>query len=259
MKPLLVLFICLALYSVAHSESIRFSFDDWCPYSCLDDQEEEPHSKRPGYFAEILRAIYIPLGFEPEFAVRPWTRALEETRHGILDAALAPAMSEAPDMVFPEEEIGLLGWCFYTRSDDSWTYDGVNSLKSRTLGILVDNHFGDEVTAYINAHAQDLERIQGITGLDYLAQNTSKLIAGRIDTMLEEPASTDYHLFKSNLFNELRRAGCLESQKMFVAFSSANPRSGEYAKMFAQGMRRLRSTGELEEILSHYGMHDWRD
>ncbi len=259
MKWIAVVLATILLASVSHAEILRVSFDEWCPYACLDEQTLAPHPDSPGYFAEVLQAIFEPLGHNIEFVVRPWERALEETRRGDLTAVLAPARSEAPELVFPEEEFGQLGWCFYTRRDDTWEYTGVPSLEGRTLGVLTGNNFGGEITAYVEAHRDDPTRVQEITGLDFLEQNLHKLLAGRIDTILDEPATTDYLLFSRHVGGMVRMAGCLDSQKMYVAFSPENPRSQDYARAFSEGMRRLRSDDGLRAILAKYGLHDWRE
>lgn len=258
MKQAFAMLAALLFSVLANAGTIRVSYDEWCPYACLDEQSQAPRPDNPGYFATVLETIYGPLGHEVEFVIRPWERALEETRRGDLDAVLAPSRSEAPELVFPEEEIGMLGWCFYTRSDESWEYTGVSSLRERTLGVLVGNNFGEEVTAYVEAHRDDPMRVQEVTGLDFLEQNLRKLLAHRIDTMLDEPATTDYLLFSRELGGMVRKAGCLDSQKMFIAFSPENPRSKEYAQVFSEGMRQLHSDGRLEDILTAYGLHDWR-
>ncbi len=258
MKWTIALLTVLFFSALANAETIRVSYDEWCPYACLDEQAQAPHPDSPGYFATVLEAIYGPLGHEVEFVIRPWERALKETRRGSLDAVLAPARSEAPELIFPEEEIGMLGWCFYTRNNDPWNYTDVSSLRERTLGVLVGNNFGEEVTAYVEEHRTTPERVQEITGLDFLEQNLRKLLAGRIDTMLDEPATTDYLLFSRDLGGMVRKAGCLESQKMYIAFTPENPRSQEYARIFSEGMRRLHTDGRLEDILATYGLHDWR-
>lgn len=258
MKWTIALLTVLFFSGLANAETILVSYDEWCPYACLDEQSQAPHPDSPGYFATVLEAVYGPLGHEVEFVIRPWERALEETRRGSLDAVLAPSRSEAPELVFPEEEIGMLGWCFYTRSNDPWNYTGVSSLRERTLGVLSGNNFGEEVTAYVEEHKTAPERVQEITGLDFLEQNLRKLLAGRIDTLLDEPATTDYLLFSRDLGGMVRKAGCLDSQKMYIAFSPENPRSQEYAQAFSEAMRQLHSDGRLEDILATYGLHDWR-
>jgi hypothetical protein len=45
---------------------------------------------------------------------------------------------------------------------------------------------------------------------------------------------------------------------VFIAFSSANPRSREWGALLDRGIAELRVSGRLGEILAAYGIEDWR-
>ena len=255
--PILIAFLLLC--PAAAAETLSFSFDDWCPYTCMDPATQQPDEAAPGYYVEILRAVFEPLGYDLEFVTRPWERAIEETRQGRLDAVLSPAKSEAPDLIFPAEEIGALAWCFYTKRKHDWEYGGLESLAGETLGVLTGNYFGKELTRYVEDNKGDMKKVQEITGLDFLAKNTNKLIAGRISVMLDEPATTDYFIMVNHLEGMIRKANCVESRNMYVAFSPLRATSEQYALIFTQGMARLRETGALKTILEKYGLTDWRE
>ncbi|MFV0349076.1 MAG: substrate-binding periplasmic protein [Halodesulfovibrio sp.] len=259
MRWIIAMTLALGMCATAHAGSIRFSYDAWCPYSCLNDDHTAIAADYPGYYAEVLRAIYEPLGYGVEFIIRPWERALEETADGRLDAALSPARSEAPNLIFPDESIAELGWCFYTRSDSAWQYNGPASLQEQTLGVLRGNNFGDAITDYIAANTKDAAKVQEVTGLDFIDKNIRKLQGKRISVMLDEPATTDFFIMQNNLARDIVKAGCLPSQSMYPAFSPANPMSATYAKEYTEGIRRLRKSGQLRTILSRYGLTDWKN
>ena len=253
------LFFGLGQFAAADAEVLKISFDDWCPYLCAN--AEKPNlldAEEPGYYVDILRAIYEPAGYEIEFLLRPWGRAMNETRSGRLDALLSPSRSEAPDLVFPEEEIGMLGWCFYTLSGMQWEYGGPVSLGGITLGVLKGNDFGSEVQPYVDRFADDPQRIQMVTGMDWKEKNINRLKLGRIGAFLDEPSAIDLHLKKNDLDGKIRKAGCLPAEEMYVAFSPENPEAEKLAALFDTGIRRLRTSGRLTEILSLYGLEDWK-
>ena len=259
MRWIIAMTLVLSLYATAHADTIRFSYDDWCPYSCLNDDHTAIAAEYPGYYAEVLRAIYEPLGYSVEFSIRPWERALEEAADGRLDAVLSPAKSEAPNLIFPDESIAELGWCFYTRSDSTWHYSGLPSLQGQTLGVLRGNNFGDAITDYIEANSKDAAMVQEVSGLDFIDKNIRKLQGKRISVMLDEPATTDYFIMQNNLAQDIVKAGCLPSQIMYPAFSPANPASATHAREFTEGIRRLRESGRLKAILARYGLTDWKN
>ncbi len=258
--PMLAIFLVLGSGMAAlGAEVLKFSFDDWCPYICAKEgQMNVLDPEEPGYYIEVLRAIYEPAGYEPDFLLRPWGRAMQETRSGRLDALLSPAKSEAPDLVFPEEEIGMLGWCFYTLSGMDWNYAGPVSLLGIALGVLKGNDFGPEVQPHLERYADDPQRVQMVTGMDWKEKNIRRLQLGRIGAFLDEPSAIDLYLKRNDLAGDIRKAGCLPAEKMYVAFSPENPNAEKLANVYDAGIQELRASGRLSEILSRYGLEDWR-
>ena len=258
-KFLLILIIVLFSLTSLYAETININFDDWCPYSCVDTENpKSPYTRKPGYELEIINIIFKQKGYNVNYRLLPWARAVKEAREGRLDALLSPAKDEAPELIFPEEEIGILGWCFYTKKENAWNYEGVASLNQVMLGFLQGNDFGGDVQKYIEKNKNNKLLIQSETGMDWIEKNLKRLSLGRITAILEEPFTIDYFIKKNNLNNQIRKAGCLESQKMYIAFSPLNPMAIKYAKMFDSGIRELRKSGEFKKILLSYGLSDWK-
>ena len=258
-KILLIIIIVLFHLSLSNAETVRINFDDWCPYYCPDaENSKSPNTEKPGYQLEIINNIFIQKGYKIKYLSLPWTRAIKEATEGRLDALLSPSRSEAPELIFPEEEIGILGWCFYTEKKNSWNYKDVTSLNQVMLGFLQGNDFGEEIQKYIEKNKNNRMLIQPETGMDWIEKNFKRLAMGRITAILDEPFTLDYFIKTNNLDNQFRKAGCLESQKMYIAFSPKNPMAKKYAKLFDYGIRELRKSGEFEKILSAYGLTDWK-
>lgn len=259
MKTAFFFFIFIALSFNASAQTLVVSVDEWCPYTCLDAEHSALNESNPGYYPEIIDAIFIPQGFEIVYTVRPWKRALAETRSGILNAILSPAREEAPDFIFPEEEIAHLCWCFYTKQSYAWEYDGIESLANKTVGYLEGNSFSPELDTYLREIKDITALSQPVHGLNFQKVNTEKLLRGRISTFIDEANSTRYYLFRHTLEDKIRKAGCLDCLNMYMAFSPAIKDSAKHAAIFTEGLRKLRESGKLKEILSHYGLADWKE
>ena len=256
---LLNVLIVLLCFHPVHAETITINFDDWCPYSCVTPETpERPDFQKPGYELEIIHAIFIKRGIRFNYRFLPWARAIKEAELGRLDALLSPSKEEAPGLVFPKEEIGMLEWCFYTRKDSTWTYRGVASLRRVCLGVLLGNDFGPKIGAYISQNRRNSKLILVEYSDNWIELQLKKLEMGRVSAVLDEPVTLDYYIKLNGLSGRFRKAGCLERVKMYVAFSPENPRAKQYAQMFDKGIRKLRKTGALEEILSSYGLMDWK-
>lgn len=257
MKTLLLALILLSFANGAWAESLIVSVDEWCPYICLNEKHTALDTEAPGYYPAIIDAIFLPRGYEIRYLVRPWKRAIQETRSGVIDAILSPAINEAPDFVFPEESIGSLCWCFFTRKENKWTYKDPQSLASETIGYLDGNAFNEKLDAYLEKNKKTPHKVQPVHGLNFLRINVVKLMGGRITAFIDESASTNYFLYKNGMTREIREAGCLEHQAMYMAFSPAHEESVKHAQLFSAGLRELRQSGRLEAILSAYGLKDW--
>lgn len=259
MKRLLFLIAIVFFSSPALAgTTIYVSIDEWCPYICLNKEHTGLAADAPGYYVDIIDAIFPSRGYDVEYVVRPWKRALQETRSGALNAILSPAKKEAPDFVFPEEELAHLCWCFYTKSR-TWAYRGVESLKNQIVGYLEGNRFNNELDAYLRRNRDNPQKVQAVHGLNFLDINKNKLLQGRITVFIEESATTDHYLSEHDLDEDVVKAGCIGCRHMYMGFSPAREESAEYAAIFSSGLRELRRSGRLDVILSRYGLKDWQD
>jgi len=242
----------------ANAEIININFDDWCPYSCVDEgNSEKPHSITPGYELDIINSIFHKQGYTLEYRLLPWARAIKEATVGRLDALLSPGRKEAPNLIFPEESIGRLKWCFYTLNESTWNYAGVSSLKDVTLGFLQGNVMSGNVQEYIEQHKNNNLLVQPIYQTNWIDMNFNKLAMGRITAILDEQYTLDYHIKENGKSSQFRKAGCLDSEAMYIAFSPINPKAKEFSSLFDTGIRKLRKSGELQKILTTYGLDDW--
>ena len=99
------------------ADPIRITVTEWCPYMCTGKDQR-------GFATDIVDAAFDSQGHEVEFVTLPWLRALEQTRKGETDGSLAPAKAEASDFIFPSLPVGHQQMCFFTRSDQSWRFEG---------------------------------------------------------------------------------------------------------------------------------------
>ena len=62
---------------------------------------------------------------------------------------------------------------------------------------------------------------------------------------------------RMNASDEIEFIPVLREPDVYIAFSPANKKSAEYAAILDRGVERLRASGELDEIMAHYGLEDW--
>ena len=240
----------LLLPNFVRSETINMAAIDWCPQLCSDN-------KKPGYIKDIVYTIFAESPYQLKIDIFPWSRAIKYVRSGKYQVLLSPAKAEAPDLIYPKNEVGLQRMCFFTWSDSTWQYQGNSSLKNLEIGMAVDTSIGKLNTYFINNKNQ----FQLMPYNDsYLNNSLKKLKARRIDTFIFTLNSTLYHLNTNDLQNVYSPAGCVSSEKIYMAFTP-NLRQKEMVtsaiNYFDEKMKQLKGSQQLKQIMSKYGLEPW--
>lgn len=234
------------------SRTLNIVADDWCPVSCEADA-----GKPAGYAVEIARAVFTAAGYEVNYSVQPWARAVGETRKGSAQMIVGILVDNAPDFIYPQETIGTNTNVFFTRADSNWQYQGIASLDDVVVGVANEYVFGEPFDSWVNDNRSNGQRLQIIHSDDPVMQAFSLLEAGRIGAYLDDRMVVRWTARQANLPLELREAGAVSSIPLYVAFSPADARSAELAKVFDDGIRALRANGKLAAILAEYRVKDW--
>ncbi len=122
---------------------ITIKSDIWNPFN------GDPKAEMPGYAVEILKSVFEKQGYKIDYQVTPWTRSLQELESGKTNAVIGAAKEDAPNAVFPSEEIGRNQNSFYVKKGNSWTYSGPESLKSVKLACIAEYTYAPDIDKYI--------------------------------------------------------------------------------------------------------------
>jgi polar amino acid transport system substrate-binding protein len=241
--------------SDAKQTTIILEGDVWPPY-VMNSKEGQN-----GFIIDVAIAAFAKYGYEVKYLPTPWTRALQDTLDGKSDGVVGVYFSEAMDkkLIISTEEIGISINKFYVKTESKWKYTGVQSLNSVILGVINDYDYG-EINQYLySARRAKSDKVQVLFENQALESNIKKLLAGRIDAIIEDQLVMSFISAKMGVKNKLKEAGISKpSNKVGIAFSPKNPLSGKYAKTLSAGIRKLRASGELKQILMKYGVNDWK-
>lgn len=221
-----------------------------CPYLCA------PESGRPGFLVEIARAAFEPRGYRVEVADVPWSRAIQQAKRGDIAGLVGAMRRNAPDLVYPEVEQAFTRMGFFVKRSNPWRYAGLVSLRKVELGLIQDFSYG-ELDSYVRKHL-GTDRVQPLSGQRPLLRNIEKLGLGRVSAIVEDDIVMRYKLRTLARSDELQRAGELTGENVYIAFSRKDPKAHHYAQQLSRAMVTLRESGELDRILSSYGLQDWR-
>lgn len=245
-KLMVLVIVLVSASSLAQEKvAVKIAAIDWCPQLCLSEDA-------PGYVNEILSSIYPPEKYRLSIEYFPWSRAIKLVDKGDFQVLLAPAKEEAPNLNYPSNPIGIQQMCFFTRSDSSWSYTNVDSLKGLNIGIARDTSI-EELNTFRASHS---EQFQVQTYLDrYIEQSTKKLMKGRVDTFVFTKNTTLYELKRLALDKEIKVSGCMPSAPIYAGFSPVSHHqkdSKNMIKEFDIKVHQLAESGELELILEKY-------
>ncbi|GAB3535178.1 substrate-binding periplasmic protein [Photobacterium alginatilyticum] len=251
-KQLMITASILASFPSHSSETLKISSIDWCPQLCTNGSKD-------GYVMDTVREIFKNSPYSLDVEVFPWTRAIKNVEAGKSHALLSPAKEEAPGLKFPAQEVGLQRMCFITRMDSKWEYNSPESLSGMTVGMASDTSI-EELNSYMVQNPNQFDFLP--YGENYIEKNIKKLGKNRIDAFIFTHNSTMYKLNELGLSSDYKVSGCVDSAKIYMAFTPNSADESKVNKMMAyfdHRMQELKASGKIGEIMASYGLEDWQE
>ncbi len=238
--------------STRDAHTLLLAADAWPPYNC------DPSTGQEGYVVDLARSIFEPRGWKVDYQLLAWERALEQVREGAIDGAIGASPSDGMGLQLPQQEIAQNFPVFFVRTGHPWKYENPGSLEHICLGAISGYDYRPVINEWISANQHDPHRIQLVSGNTALDQNVRKLLAGRIDAIIDNETSVRWALRQVGVSNQVQLAGSVPMVvHLYIAFSPS-PRGVELSHLWDQGLGELRANGKLSAILSRYGLSDWR-
>lgn len=253
MKYVFVFYFIFSVFVNCKAETITIVADEWPPFN------GKVNSKAEGYMIDVARIIFKARGIEVEYITMPWKRAVFETQKGEYNAVVGASKADAEGFVFPKEELAHNRIAFYVKKGNPWKWQGVESIQKIRLGVIAGYDYRDALNNYIKENSHDTKNLQVMTGDLPLQRMLQGLILGRVDVVVDNEAAIRYEAKRLGLSDEIESAGYgQELSFIYIAFSPSLPKSAVYAQMLSDGIRQLRSSGELKNVFDKYGIADWK-
>ncbi len=255
LKPLKLFSIAgaLSLCAISYSQSaknITLFADPWCPFTCGEND------KNKGLIIELAQVILGSKGYTVTYKERAWARSLEDVRKGQGDAVAGAVADEVSDFVMPKNEQVTIKDCFYALDASTFQYKNFESLKGKKIGIVQDYEYSEDISNAI-ANKTPGYSFEAVSGVDTFKKNIQKLNAKRIDAFIEEDSVFLYHSNTDANTKGVSQKGCIEPQKLFIAFSphpTKKAQSDELAKILSDGMKDKSLEKQRAEIFKKYGL-----
>jgi polar amino acid transport system substrate-binding protein len=245
-----VVAMLIAGSAAAQEKSVAIAADPWCPHTC------SAKDVRPGYMIEVARQAFTDRGWRVTYKTAAWSRVMHDVKAGKIDGAVGALRGESAGMTLHAEPLGRQSNVFVVRADDPWTLQGLVSVKGRVVGSIKDYSYSEEIDDWLaGGHTQ----VQALGGENALGRNLQKLLSGRVDVVVEDEAVLLHTIKAGGLADKVRVAGRMPGGDLFIAFTSAEHRGARMAEVLDQGIRDMRSSGQLRRILDGYGLKDWKE
>ena len=239
--------------SFGSTKSLVFRADEWCPYNCNPRQAE-----RPGYMVEVLKKILEPRGYQIIYELSPWPRALEDARKGAIAGVFGADKVEGEGLLLPKNSFGKSETGFFVKADNPWRYKTESSINGLRIGVIQGYSYNDTVNAWMQRKHPSLVFMSGDTPL---ANMFKMLEAKRLQAIYENKNVLQNFLVSQKLDpKDYTFAGTpdLKGNELFIALSPKIPEAPQIQKWLDEGLLKLRNSGELQNILSKYGLQDWQ-
>jgi polar amino acid transport system substrate-binding protein len=170
---------------------------------------------------------------------------------------LTPTVDGYRQFMFNQEAVGYQQYCFYVKANSDWRYSQPQDLLGKRVAHLRESGFG-ELEKYL-AQNKDAIKVETFSGSrDVIARIFQFLGAGRADAAIMTSDVYDWGVRSGDTPHTFRSAGCLANEKMAVGLTRVHPeRSRLIAAKLDSGIRKLRQSGKLKQILDNYGIALW--
>lgn len=252
---LILLGLSALLSATAHSIEkpmiLTLVADPYCPYNCAYDANQQ------GYVLDLARMIFEPEGYQVNYQILPWSRAVNEVREGNFTAAIGVSGRNSRGLILPKQPIGIVNDIFMVHRSSHWKYQGVHSLKQIHLGSVANYDYGDELNRYLKDPANQ-HRVQSLVGDQAVERNLRMLARKRIDAYIEDANVGFYMAATMGLSGQFKSAGSKgKSMPIYLGFSPKLSLSPKLAQLFDRRLQQLREEGKLKLLLRRYHLDDW--
>lgn len=197
-----------------------------------------------GIYPALIREAFKRIGEDVTIETLPWRRALisidtgEAGIGGIYKTAERQGKYDFSDKLF-EERVNL-----YVPRGQGFSYQGLASLKGKTVGVIRGWSYGDDFDAAAKAGLFQVQEVSGDL------QNFEKLINGRVDVVLAIREAANVMLAAPELQEKVEVLSTpLMIKPTFVAFNKSAHKADLIARL-NRAIAAMHADGSYDKIVS---------
>lgn len=240
MKSITALIFTMMLTVTAQAETITAAQSEWSPFIKANGDN--------GLSVALLKAAMAKVGYDVDFKIVPWNRAVNEVKSGKIDILPAVWLTEERKQAFYfSEHYAENSIKFIMKRDDEFEYHGLASLEGKKVGIISGYGYGEEFSAATTFTRPEVNEFSA---------NIKKLINGRIDLTLEDEIAAKSIIKEAGLdLNAVKFThNALSVKNLYVAAGKANPKGQSIIDAYNIGLAEIKADGTYQKILNQYGI-----
>jgi polar amino acid transport system substrate-binding protein len=255
--------VCLALICgmslfprQADAEELRYGrLNPFCPFTCNFEEDG-----RHGLVIDIFMAVTAMNGMTYRDVEVPSKRKFTALDADISNVTTVWSTNKKAlaSVISAEEAIVAVRWGTATRNDLDFTFRTLEDLKDLVLIVSATTDFSQEFEEFLQA-GEKSGRVILLYGENVARRGLNLLTRGRGDVYLTGMVPLGHRIKNWGYMGKFNvaHAPYFPTAYVYPSFSKNNPKAQDYADMMTDGIRDLRKTGRLAEILAAYGLTDW--
>ncbi len=212
-----------------------------------EHSKELPHN---GYVSHIIELAFAKEDIKFKWQYYPVTRAFMMAKSGRVDSTASYGYSkEREDGMYISDSIITSRTHFYHLKTTKFHWENIKDLKGLRVGITNNLNYGDDFNKALK------DKVFTGDSSNQNSLNFNKLFAGRIDIFPMTSGIAEYLLAtefpKGTLEKIIYNTKYLKEYDSFIYFPQKLANSLFILERFNQGLKKLKSSGEYQQILSN--------
>ena len=226
----------------AQEITIRLANGEWAPYTGARLPQQ-------GCDSQVVTEAFALEGIKVVYEFLPWARGYLLSQNGVLEGAIdwADTTEHRTTHYVSRDYISRQLWVFFHRKDRSFSWESLNDLTGKTIGLTLGYAYSDVFKELKTAKPAMFPEATS----DSL--NLKKLLSGRIDLFPVE-RSVGLYLIKTELPAE-EQAQLTDHPKpvadlyTHLLLSRVNPGNEQRMLLFDRGLQQLKASGRYGQIM----------
>lgn len=246
-RLLLLLILNILLFNNVFSQEkqkIIFASRENYPYTSSNPFDS-------GYFIDLTKKALEYSGTETEYIFVSNDQAMKLMKEGQVDAIIGVSGTENGSLVMSNSAYLETTTGVYALEDYVGTVSEIRHLYNKIVGLTVDLPLESNIKNLLYGRYMSHPKMFRISdGFNSIEENIELLLDKDIDVYLEDEYVMNNYIQDND--PPIKKIGSLNTFKIYVAFSTKNPKSQENIKSLDAGIMTMRNSGELKEIENKY-------